>query len=57
MIEAHNLVLPKQQVVKVKTTGRGQAEIKESVDTGTIIQDKINQIYRCFNLYLHRRDP
>ena len=42
MIEAHNLVLPKQQVVKVKTTGRGQAEIKESVDTGTILQDKID---------------
>ena len=41
-IRTCDLVLPKQWVVKTKMTERGQAETKESVDTGTILQDKID---------------
>ena len=41
-IRTCDLVLPKQWVVKAKTTGRVQAETKESVDTGTILQNKID---------------
>jgi hypothetical protein len=41
-IRTCDLVLPKQWVVEVITTKRTQAETRKSVDTGTIIQDKID---------------
>ena len=41
-IRTCDLVLPKQWVVKTKTTGRVQTVTKESVDTGTNLQVKID---------------
>ena len=41
-IRTCDLVLPKQWVVKAKTTGRVQAETKDSVDTAMILQDNID---------------
>ena len=42
-----DLVFPRQWVVEAKTIRRMQTEAKESVDTGTILQDKID-----LNLYM-----